>query len=393
MPNTIAQNLQRLVDDRNNIVEAIEYKGGIIESTAGLDDCADAIMTIGEPSEYPDLSQTYGVCHRGFCQQNTTVSENTIEAFKMAKAMGFNWIETDIQHTSDHVPILNHDPTIAVNEESSAVTIANVTWSTLSSYTLNLTSNKITSFEEGLDFCRNNDLGMYIELKGGTQAEIEADYELVRKHGMEKRVVWISFYPVLLNYIKDINPSVPLQLLVSSSELSGSIDRAKALMTGKNQVGYDIRYTLLTQTIINNVNEAGLTLAVWTVDNPWEVIRLHKLGAKQFTSNMVNASNTIKSYRSLTNTDFIQGALAYGSPHYINTASTNRISFVGYNDGQTPYLIETGKSYEMKVTLSSSAIGTLRLGVQIFGGQIYKKLKTNQTVTSGDSNYKHDFGW
>ncbi|MGK4724840.1 glycerophosphodiester phosphodiesterase, partial [Salmonella enterica] len=47
--------------------------------------------------------------HRGFSGK---APENTLVAFKMAIDFGCEWIETDVQLTADHVPVLIHDKTV-----------------------------------------------------------------------------------------------------------------------------------------------------------------------------------------------------------------------------------------------------------------------------------------
>ena len=49
------------------------------------------------------------IAHRGVSQQ---APENTLTAFSMAKALGFNWCECDVQLSCDRVPIVFHDATL-----------------------------------------------------------------------------------------------------------------------------------------------------------------------------------------------------------------------------------------------------------------------------------------
>ncbi len=49
------------------------------------------------------------IAHRGASQY---APENTIAAFKKAKSLGAEWVETDVMLTQDNVPILHHDETL-----------------------------------------------------------------------------------------------------------------------------------------------------------------------------------------------------------------------------------------------------------------------------------------
>lgn len=47
------------------------------------------------------------------------------------------------------------------------------------------------------------------------------------------------------------------------------------LMTGQNQVVFDIWYTLATQDVVDVVKEAGIPLEVWTVNDINAIKNLH----------------------------------------------------------------------------------------------------------------------
>lgn len=49
------------------------------------------------------------IAHRGASQQ---APENTLAAFSMAKALGFDWCECDVQLSRDHIPVIFHDATL-----------------------------------------------------------------------------------------------------------------------------------------------------------------------------------------------------------------------------------------------------------------------------------------
>jgi glycerophosphoryl diester phosphodiesterase len=57
------------------------------------------------------LDQSRLIAHRGE-HDNTTTMENTLAAFEKAEAAGVWGIECDVQWTSDHTPVVNHDPNL-----------------------------------------------------------------------------------------------------------------------------------------------------------------------------------------------------------------------------------------------------------------------------------------
>lgn len=91
----------------------IKYDDGAVVSTARAqapDPSAAAeapsrppITTIA-PNLYP-----LKVGHRGV---RKLAPENTLPSMRKAMAMGYNYVEIDVQYTSDNVPVIMHDPTM-----------------------------------------------------------------------------------------------------------------------------------------------------------------------------------------------------------------------------------------------------------------------------------------
>lgn len=389
MPNTIAENLQRLINAKEDIADAITAKGGTVGANDGLEDFATDIATIPggvTPTEnYPDLTEIYSVCHRGY-DEFSSVPENSIEAFGFAKKYGYKWIETDIRHTSDHVPILNHDATISMNEVSSALTIASTSWTTLSEYTIAGYTNRVYSLEEALTYCKNNDIYMYIELKDGTQSEIEADYAIVDRLGMKKRVVWISFDATLLGYVKTIDSYARLQYLANSSS-SSIITTAESLKTANNQVGVDIKRDYLSQSFVNSATAVGLTVSTWTVTDRWNIVDYYRMGVKQFTTETLIAENVINSLDHIVvDSNFVNGKIRTEVAGGIDTTDTTRVA---YYENDVP--VQSASSFRIIGYKNSSDANTVQMGAQILSGEWYKCKIRNTDVSFTASRI--DSGW
>lgn len=155
----------------------------------------------GDEDSYVDLDGILSICHRGYAGYSN-VYENTIEAFEQAAVNGFRFIETDIRHTSDSVAVLTHDPEIYVNEIENTVSISDTTYNELSGYTLRNYTSKIPTLKNFIEFCKENKIVPFLEIKEGTEEQIKADYDLVKLLGYEKSVVWLSFNLQYLQYIK-----------------------------------------------------------------------------------------------------------------------------------------------------------------------------------------------
>ena len=368
----LQQILQGITDIKNDIGDVDDIIDGILDGSSA-------------PEDYPDLTEFAAISHRGLCTPYATIPENSIEAFEKSKRAGFKWIETDIRHTSDDVPMLCHDATIRVNETSSTYTIANTTWETISNCTVSGYTNKVCSLEDALTYCRANDIYMYIEIKDGTQAQIEADYALVEAKGMKKRVVWIAFDITHLGYIKTIDPNARLQYLIDTTVTSTHISNAAALKTGTNQVGLDVKSDYCSQSLVNNAAEAGLTVSVWTVDNFTTAINFYDVGVKQVTSNTVNTEICVRTRRVVQGSEFVHGKISSDDnvKKGLKTSDTSRGSYIG-----TAITVRSGCTYGIRAIVSSSK--TIQIGAQTLGSYWYQKILQDAVVSSNDRN---DSGW
>lgn len=253
---------------------------------------------MGVPSENPYVK---AINHRGW----TDAPENTLPAYKESKKHGFNYVETDIQFTSDDVPVCLHDPTInrtARNADgtaiSSTINVYDATYEQLLQYDFGIYKNskyagtKIPTFEGFLMLCRNLGLCAYIELKSDgqyTESQVAGLVNTVKQFAMEKHATWISFSTTLLGYVKTSDPNARLGLLTNGTP---DVTIAESLKTQTNEVFIDAQYTI-EDTYINNCINAGIPLEVWTVDNQSTVIDLNPY-ISGVTSNKVIAGEVLQ---------------------------------------------------------------------------------------------------
>ena len=147
--------------------------------------------------------------HRG---SPDTCFENTMESFEAAYRAGVEMVETDVRMTADGALILLHDATFwrtgGDARAAAQMTLAEV-------QTVNVGSERdpraVPTLEELLSWAQEKDLLLNLELKeyheSGNEERCrvcaERAVELVRKYGMESRVVFNSFDAWPLEYIDD----------------------------------------------------------------------------------------------------------------------------------------------------------------------------------------------
>lgn len=219
-----------------------------------------------------------GIAHRGY---STVAPENTLPAYKLAKKMGFKYVECDVAFTSDGVPVLLHDSTIDRTSNGSG-SLSSLTYAQARTYDFGSWKSSayagtlIPSFEEFIQLCKNLALHPYIEIKTAetyTEAQIQSLADTVRQYGMEGKVTWISGSATYLGYIRDYVPAANLSYVVSTITAT-VITTATGLKTTSNEVSIDVNYANLTDAMITLAYNANIPVEVWTVDTEAEIIAL-----------------------------------------------------------------------------------------------------------------------
>ncbi|KAG0440637.1 hypothetical protein DMUE_1585 [Dictyocoela muelleri] len=107
--------------------------------------------------------------HRGFGKsQLSKIPENTLKSFKKLESYNIKWTETDIQLTSDKIPILFHDFTL--NNKY----IGNYSFNELNKLVKEITGESLCTLESLL---RDTNLNINAELKYPSEVEID-NYKL-----------------------------------------------------------------------------------------------------------------------------------------------------------------------------------------------------------------------
>ena len=218
------------------------------------------------------------VNHRGY---NSVAPENTLPAFKLSRQNGFMYVETDVRFTSDGTAVCLHDESISRTARNSdgtqisfTVNIADITYEQALTYDFGIwkgssyVGTKIPTFDEFLTLCKNFGLRPYIELKTGTQAQIEAIVDAVVAHGLKGKETYISFETTLLGYVKDYDATARLGFLdMGTPSLPQT---AKSYLTGTNEVFLNSNNTGRAADCIAQ----GIGYEVWTVDSASVVLGL-----------------------------------------------------------------------------------------------------------------------
>lgn len=198
--------------------------------------------------------------HRGY--RRTGASENTIAAYKASKNAGFNFVETDIRFTSDNVCVLVHDATtggLAVDTHTYAELLA--------------VNPNLARFDDFVYLCKNILLHPYIEIKAGSQTQLESAFEIVKGAGMLRDCTWISFFTSSLTRVKTIDEYARIGY-VSNTATASDVTTALTFKTEYNEVFLDAKLEGVTSEGIEACIANDVPLEVWTVNMQSSILNM-----------------------------------------------------------------------------------------------------------------------
>lgn len=149
------------------------------------------------------------VSHRGAA---ALAPENTLAAMRLAIDQGVDFVETDVQLTSDGVPVLLHDPTLD-RTTNGAGPVAQRTFEQVraldagSWFDSSFAGEHVPTLEEFLDLLENSNARALVELKGDWLPEqLTHVTELLQSRYMVNRVALQSFDEETLRGLQQVAP-------------------------------------------------------------------------------------------------------------------------------------------------------------------------------------------
>ena len=248
-----------------------------------------------------------GINHRGWYK----APENTLSAYRESAEQGFKYVECDVLFTKDGVPVLLHDDTIDRTSNGSGA-VSSLTYEQLLQYDFSYDDNdtandfsayrgeKIPTFAEFIALCKELELHAYVEIKGSiTVAQAEQLVEIVSDAGMIDDVSWLSFSGDALAKIADLDNTARIVWVMTDTNATkieaNNLSFAKEnLMTGENEVVFDLWHSLAKQDVVDLLQANGILLEVWTVNDADTMLKLHPY-VTGVTSDMYDASQLVNS--------------------------------------------------------------------------------------------------
>lgn len=203
------------------------------------------------------------VCaHRG---DNVNAPENTMPAFELAASENLEWIELDVHQTSDGIIVCNHDSSIK-RVTGQNLSIHDHTYEELTRWEMgswmpgNYEHVVIPTLKEVLEFAKENDMHVQVELKGHAEDKHfeENVLKVINETGMRDNVMVIAQDASRLQRLMVLDPD---------------ITQAYCIFIGLGNLE-DIEYsdnisieeTYITPELVRRMHAQGKKVFCWTVD-------------------------------------------------------------------------------------------------------------------------------
>ena len=235
-------------------------------------------------SVFPTIDQndkTAIVAHRGFWNcEAAGFAENSIASLKAAQDNGFWGSEFDVHITADDVVLVFH------NDDVDGVRIDTSEAAAFAEHSL-ANGEKIPTLDEYLTQGEQSDKTVLVlELKAEITMEredalIDKCIEALEAHGLldPSRVVFISFSKYICDRIAAELPEFVNQYLegdFTPEELAGD---------GINGLDYYEKHIDKDESMVERAHALGMSVNVWTVNNPESMQKYIELGVDAITTN------------------------------------------------------------------------------------------------------------
>lgn len=221
--------------------------------------------------------------------------ENSLLAFRRALALGAPLVECDVQLTVDGGLVVIHDRTLERTTEGAGL-VGDHTTDELRRLRLRdregrLTEERVPTLRELLELIAPTSAALLLEVKGpgppvyyerrdeGVHAIAGPRYEdlearmlaVLDETGMRRRTSVLAFNPDVIRTVRALAPEQRTTLLAARGHLDlarASIDELLDVATALGASDLGVEHTLVDPTVVAAAHGRGLTLGVWTVDDP-----------------------------------------------------------------------------------------------------------------------------
>ena len=233
------------------------------------------------------------VAHRGFADG---VPENTLEAFEKAVTMGVDILETDVHGSRDAEAIIAHDPDLtrvaSLPHTISALSLKDI-------QKVDLGGARMPTLAQALNEFPHHRFSIDIK----DDLAIEPTVKAIKAARAEDRVMLASFSPSRLHAVSS---QLPGSVVAGTAMQVGPawLSHLISLKTGVSRalVGIDALFIpprayglpLLTSRFIEMVNDAGVSLGAWTINDEAEMARYWSSGVRAIVTDRSDVALAVR---------------------------------------------------------------------------------------------------
>jgi glycerophosphoryl diester phosphodiesterase len=220
------------------------------------------------------------IAHRG---ASLRAPENTLAAFRLAADIGAEGIELDAKLTRDGQVVILHDSTLdRTTDGSGPLALRSLeelrALDAGSKHSGDFAGERIPTLEDvfaeiGPRLLINVEMTNYASPRDPLPRRV---VELVRRHGLEERVLLSSFNPAALRTARATAPGLPLGLLLGPGQPAWMGFLFPLVSPHES---YHLHDRLIREKSIRLAHRAGRKLIPWTVNDPARIRWLLEVGA------------------------------------------------------------------------------------------------------------------
>jgi glycerophosphoryl diester phosphodiesterase len=225
------------------------------------------------------------IAHRG---ASSAAPENTLVAQEIARRAGADWIENDVQPSSDGVPFILHDSTVDRTTDGTGA-IRGMTSAQLKAldagswFAPHYTGVRMPTLAEQLADLRTRGGNLLLEIKGAhTRDQVAKIVQVIREQQMTGRVFIQSFDVASLQYSHELAPELPIGLLRSTLDADPVALAGQLYLTAHNPAGSAL---LARPALVADLHQAGVAVMAWTIDSAAQWRSLDQLGVDGIITN------------------------------------------------------------------------------------------------------------
>ncbi len=241
---------------------------------------AGLIVAIGNTNSSPAEAAAavpcpVGIAHRG---NAAGAPENSLNAFKASFAAGATWVESDVQFTSDSVPVIMHDGTVDRMTNGTG-SIAGMTAARFTALTFADGQHPPTLDQLLAVITAGSNRHLLLEIKPTGLSAAREQILLNKLRGLESRVHVMAFaapFPAV-QHLKTADPALTISILGYDP----------ILPPPAGIVSENLEYTYLTAARVSDLHYRGQQVKAWTVNDATNWARLRQWGVDAIITNKV----------------------------------------------------------------------------------------------------------